>query len=198
MRIQCNCGKFQAEVQDFPKANPGRLVCYCDDCQAYLNYLGRSDLMDPAGGTEIIPSYPANVKIVSGAEQVRGTRLSDQGMFRWSTACCNSPIANARPGTPWLGMHRNMYIAKDALALDQAFGPDKTRVLGKFATGPLPAGTPAGFNFKAMRMVLPFILKGILGGKAKNSPFVAADGKSPITAPLVLSPSERAKHTPKR
>jgi hypothetical protein len=59
MKIQCECGAFSATLNAFPKATPGRLVCYCDDCQSYLHHLGRADLLDANGGTEVIPAYPA-------------------------------------------------------------------------------------------------------------------------------------------
>lgn len=198
MRIQCSCGKVQAEVAEFPKATPGRLVCYCDDCQAFLRYLGRADLLDAGGGTEIVPAYPANVRLVSGVEQLKCTRLSDKGMYRWSTTCCNSPIANTHLGTPWVGIHKNAYQAKDPQFLERTLGPVKAAIMGKFATGPTIPGTPATFNFKGMLVVLPFILKGKINGKSKGSPFFQADGKTPIKPPTVLSADERAKHTPKR
>lgn len=185
MRIQCTCGTLQADLAHFPEASPGRLKCYCDDCQKYLHHLGRADLLDAAGGTEVIPNYPANVKIVSGVDQLKCTRLTDKGMYRWSTKCCNSPIANGRPGTPWLGIHRIMFM-KDPQYLERTLGPIKSSILGKFATGPVPPGTPKGFDFKGFRLVMPFILKGKLTGKSNPSPFFAADGKTSIVQPKVL------------
>ena len=35
------------------------MVCYCDDCQAFLHYLGRADLLDALGGTDIVQMAPA-------------------------------------------------------------------------------------------------------------------------------------------
>ena len=34
-----------------------RVVCYCDDCQAFLHYLKRADLLDAHGGTDIVQVY---------------------------------------------------------------------------------------------------------------------------------------------
>lgn len=68
MNIQCECGKFRAELEKFPKNTPGRAICYCDDCQTYLHYLGRSDLLDSAGGTQIIPVYPSEMKVLQGLD----------------------------------------------------------------------------------------------------------------------------------
>lgn len=190
MRIKCDCGRFQAELKAFPKATPGRLMCYCDDCQMYLMELGRTDLLDAAGGTEVIPAYPTDVEIVQGKEHLKCTRLSATGMQRWSTTCCNSPVANTRPGSSWLGVHRNMYTASDPGVLERALGEIKGRIMGKFAKGPTPPGTPAKMNLKAAIPVLPYMVKGALGGKGKTSPFLGKDG-TPLATCRTLSETER-------
>lgn len=189
MRIQCECGKFQADLSAFPKGTPGRLLCYCDDCQAYLLHLGRTDLLDSSGGTEIIPVYPADVTIVSGVDQLKCTQLAPGHIYRFSTICCNSPVGNTRPGNAWLGLQRNMYTAKDPQLLEKTFGGIRARIMGKFAKGPIPPGTPAKMNLAAALPVLPFMLKGKLLGKGKPSPFFASDG-TPVVKAKVLSQAE--------
>jgi hypothetical protein len=192
MEIQCQCGKFRARLKAFPNGTPGRLVCYCDDCQSYLRYLKRTDLLDAHAGTEVIPAYPADVEIVQGQEQLKCTRLSPAGLYRFSAACCNTPIANLRPGAPWAGFMRCVYTAGgDAQALDRQLGPVRSRIMGQFAKGTPPAGTPSKFDLKALLSVMPFMLKGMLLGKAKPSPFFADDGVTPIVAPRVLTKAER-------
>lgn len=190
MRVQCQCGTFQAELTASPKNSPGRLVCYCDDCQMFMMQLGRTDLLCASGGTEIIPAYPADVRIVSGAEHLRCTQLSPKGMHRFSTTCCNSPVGNTSPGRAWLGIPRNMYTASDPQVLERTFGDIKARIMGKFAKGPTPPGTPAKMNLKAAIPVLPYIIKGALTRKGVPSPFFP-DGKA-IVPPKVLSEGERA------
>lgn len=193
MQIQCDCGTFKATIDHFPKATPGRLMCYCDDCQVYLMHLKRTDLLDEAGGTEIVPVYPANMKVVSGASELRCLRLSDKGPFRWSVGCCNTPILNTRPTHPWLGVFANVYNKKDPRFLEKTFGPIRSRILGKYAKGAMPPpGTPKTFDFKAMRTVLPFTLKGRFGGKSRPSPFFDPETDLPIREPVVLSANERA------
>lgn len=192
MEIQCECGQFRARLKAFPGNTPGRLVCYCDDCQRYLQHLGRSDLLDTNGGTEVIPAYPADVEVLHGLEHLACTRLSATGTHRFSTSCCNTPIANTRPGTPWAGFLRCAYAAQDALSLDQALGPVRSRVMGRYAKGTPPAGTPDKFNLNAFLTVMPFMLKGKLLRKAKPSPFFAADGHTAIVAPRVLDGTQRS------
>ena len=187
MEIQCECGKFRARLKAFPRNTPGRLVCYCDDCQAYLHHLKRDDLLDAHGGTEVIPAYPADVEILSGREHLKCTRLTPNGTFRFSTSCCNTPVANTRPNYPWAGFLRCVYTAMDAHQLDQALGPVRCRVMGRYAKGMPPAGTHAKFNLKAFIPVMPFILKGVLLKKSRPSPFFAEDGRTPIVTPQIVN-----------
>lgn len=189
MEIQCECGKFRAELNKFPKNTPGRLKCYCDDCQAYLHYLNRGDLLDANGGTEIIPFYPADVKLLAGKDLIKCVRVLPKGMFRFSTTCCNTPIANTDRKRPWAGFHRRMFTAKDPNMLDKALGPVKSSIMGKFAKGTPPPGTPRKFDFKGMKLVMPYLLKGMLLGKAKRSPFF--ENGEPVAVPKILTSDER-------
>lgn len=187
MQIQCECGKFRAELTQLPKNTVGRSICYCDDCQAYLHHLGRADLLDSAGGTEIIPVYPSEYKIISGKEFLTCTMLSPKGMHRWSTTCCNTPVGNTRPKFPWVGVIHRAFTVNDANSLEKTLGPIKSRIQGKFAKGIPPQGTSNKFTFKDFRAVIPFILKGFLTGKVKGSPFFETDGLTPIAKPKILS-----------
>ncbi|MCE4557688.1 DUF6151 family protein [Roseateles cellulosilyticus] len=190
--IQCQCGQFQARLKAFPNNTPGRLVCYCDDCQRYLHHLQRADLLDPNGGTEVIPAYPADVEITRGREHLTCTQLSPRGTFRFSTSCCNTPIVNTRPGAPWAGFMRCVYTAGGhALEVDERLGPVRSRIMGRHAQGTPPAGTPDRFNLRAMLSVMPFLLKGKLLGKASPSPFFADDGVTPIVTPHVVGEADR-------
>lgn len=187
MEIQCQCGSFRARLKAFPGNTPGRLVCYCDDCQGYLRHLQRADLLDANGGTEVIPAYPADVEILRGQENLTCLRLSPNGTFRFYTSCCNTPVVNTRPGEPWAGFLRCVYTAGvDGQKIDEVLGPVRSRIMGRFAQGLPPAGTPRKFNLKAVLTVMPFMLKGKLLGKSKPSPFFAEDGATAIAAPHVL------------
>ena len=189
MEIQCECGKFRAQLTQFPRGTPGRLRCYCRDCQIFMSHLNRTDLLDENGGTEIIPAYPADINFISGKELIQCVRLYPTGMFRFSTACCNTPIANTEPNRPWVGIHSRMYTVKDPNVLDVELGPVKCSIMGKDAKGELPPGVPQKFDLRGMLTVMPYILKGILLGKSKPSPFFV--NNEPIVKPKVLTNEER-------
>lgn len=187
MDIQCRCGNFRATLTAFPKNTPGRLVCYCNDCQAYLQHLGRTDLLDENGGTEVIPVYPSEMMIASGLEHLKCTRLTARGTFRFSTTCCNSPVANTAAGMPWIGAFKCLYTHSSDQDIDRILGPVRSRIMGKFAKGTPPAGTARKMNLQSAITVLPFMLKGKMLGKSMPSPFFKADGVTPVVLPEIVS-----------
>lgn len=182
MQIECTCGEVKAQVKNLPKASPGRLICYCDDCQNFLKSIGKENLLDYAGGTEIIPVYPKNFEITSGKEQLKCLRLSPKGLFRWYSSCCNTPFGNVQPGFPWLGLTSIVFKNTD---LEKTFGPIRSRVCGKFATNTPPKGASDNFKLRDIFVVAPFLLKGFLFKKFKPSPYFKSDGKTPIIKPEV-------------
>lgn len=191
MEIQCECGAFRAQLRNFPRNTPGRLACYCDDCQTFAHHLNRTDLLDSAGGTEVIPVYPAEVEILAGREVLKCLRLSPDGLYRWYAGCCNTPVATVRPNFPWVGMVHRVFTVKDPGYLERTLGAVRSRIMGRYARGTAPSGTAAKIDFKGFMLVLPFIIKGFVTGKVKASPFFAADGRTPIVPPTLLSLQER-------
>lgn len=179
MKIQCDCGSFQAELVDAPKSSPGRLVCYCDDCQKFANDLGRTDVLDEFGGTQVVPAYPSEVSFLVGESNLCYSRVTRNGLYRYSTSCCNSPIANTRPNFPWAGIFHSAYTAADPNALAK-FGEIRGRIMGKFAKSDPDFEISDKISLRDMLTVLPFVVKGKLFGKHKHSPFFETDGTTPI------------------
>ncbi len=184
MEISCDCGAFVAKLKAFPKHTPGRLVCYCDDCQAYVEKIKRTDVLDQYGGTEVIPAYPREVEIIQGLDTLKCYRLSTKGGYRWTTSCCNSPILNTRPGFPWAGIFNTAY--KNPAALSE-LGEVKARIYGKYALDGAPFKISNKIAFKDMLVVMPFIIKGKILGMDKNSPFFYSDSSTSIVKPEILA-----------
>ena len=185
MRIQCDCGGFQAELTHFPAHSPGRLMCYCADCQRFLEKIERKDLLDAYGGTEVVPVYPSEIRILQGEDLLVCNRLSPQGLFRWSTRCCNSPVGNGQPKFPWVGIFHSACRAADPGCLDR-LGPVRSRIYGRDAKGAPPFPISRKIGFKDVLTVLPFVAKGFLTGKHRHSPFFQADNVTPIMPPRLL------------
>jgi hypothetical protein len=113
-----------------------RFICYCADCQAFARFLERPDVLEPAGGTDIIQMPPARVQLTAGVDALACVCMSAK-IFRWYAACCRTPIANTAPRFPIVGMIRAFMDVRD-----DALGPPLCRLFERSARGPLPADAP--------------------------------------------------------
>lgn len=185
MNIKCDCGQFEAEITNFPDGSPGRLACYCDDCQGYMKKIGRQDLLDEYGGTEIIPVYPKNLQILKGKERLQCHRLSPNGLSRWTVTCCNSPIANTKAKFPWLGLIHSA-VKNGSPEAYETLGPVKSRIFGKYCSSKPPFAVSEKMGFRDAAMVMPFILKGMVFKKYRDCPLFENDNVTPISKPVLL------------
>ena len=134
----------------FPNNTPGRLVCYCIECRTFLEKINRTDLLDNFGGTEIIPAYPNEIEITLGKERLKCICLTETGTYRWTTTCCNSPIANTKGVFPWAGIIHSAYTAQDAAALEK-LGKIRCRVFGRDALANAPFTTVSYYTSPSPR-----------------------------------------------
>ena len=173
-----------------------RLVCHCDDCQAYARYLGSEGIVDRHGGTDVFQMTPSQLRISAGAEQLRCVRLSQKGLMRWYAGCCRTPVANtlASPRVPFVGVvHTFMDHAADGRSRDEALGKPIAFIHGRFAVGGAPshvhASAPPSLLVRSARLVLAAWLR----GKARPSPFFDPRSGAPVVPPRVLTAAERAE-----
>lgn len=80
MTFQCSCGQLQGTLE--PRDTYARVVCYCRDCQAYAQLLGREDVLDARGGSDIVAMQPAGLRVTTGREQLTCLTLSPRGPLR--------------------------------------------------------------------------------------------------------------------
>ena len=59
--FRCRCGEVRGFVADASPRTVNRVVCYCDDCQAFAHRLGRADLLDAHGGSDVVQVAPASL-----------------------------------------------------------------------------------------------------------------------------------------
>lgn len=194
--LQCACGSVRGTAIDVSPQRGNRLVCMCDDCQAFAHWLERApQVLDDNGGTDIYQMTPAQLRITEGADQVRCMRLSSKGLMRWYAGCCKTPIANtlASPRAPFTGVvHAFMDHQGDGRSRGEVLGPVRVRVQGRFGRGELPPGThpraPLGFILRFMGR----LLGGALRRAHRPSPFFDDAGR-PVAPPTILSESERQR-----
>jgi hypothetical protein len=141
--LRCRCGRVRGVAK---RVSPTgiRLICYCKDCQAFALFLGRTDVLDIAGGTDIFQMPPGQIDLSEGVDALGCVQFSDK-VLRWYALCCRTPIANtpAAPGFPLAGLiHSFIDHTVDGRSRDQAIGPLLCRIYGKSASGPFPPNCP--------------------------------------------------------
>jgi hypothetical protein len=187
--IQCRCGVLKGYVSLSHGTN--RCVCYCRDCQAFAHFLGRaSDILDASGGTDVIQTRAANVVFTEGREALACMRLTPNGMLRWYSTCCNSPVGNtlANSKISFVGLVHNC-LEGAAPTVEGSFGPVQAYVNTQSAKGGVKS-SPLALVGVILRFIA-MVARPRLDGSYKRSPFFAADTGAPIVAPKVLSPGER-------
>ena len=207
---RCHCGSFRATLSVGSHRQRRRAVCYCQDCQAFQRALGSEDaVLDAHGGSDILMVSPAALLINAGHDMLVPLRLSPNGLLRWYTHCCETPIGNtpAKRLLPHLGMLTHGVVAgRDETALagsnaeavaavDATFGAPTERLFGRDALGAPPAGAHQGVPLSMVPPVAFALLSRLVRGDHRRSPFFDAVGR-PVASPRVLSESERAALAP--
>jgi hypothetical protein len=192
--MQCQCGTLRGYVSPPDMASRG--VCYCKDCQAFAHFLDRpgDPVLNELGGTEIVATLPKHVHFTQGLEALVCMSLSDRGLLRWYTSCCNTPIGNTPRDfkTPYVGLIHSC-LAKGAPSLDDSFGPVRMVLQTKSAKGKVKS-TPIS-NVVTLLKIMKSVVATRISGNYKNNPFFVEDSGTPIKQPRVLTKAERTRVT---
>jgi len=195
VELSCRCGAVRGLVRGASSRTTNRMVCYCDDCQAFLHRLGRADLLDSRGGTDIVQVAPSDVTFAQGAERIECLRLSPRGLHRWYAGCCRTPLGNTHsPAVPFIGFAREVFDrALDDRQRDEVFGKPRGTAGGQYAVGGPPEGSGTLLMLvHAVRLVLGWKLR----GKAWPHPYFDRTTRAAVRPPQVLSANERAALRP--
>jgi hypothetical protein len=193
--LRCRCGRVRGIARDVAPSAGFRFVCYCRDCQAFTRFLGRLDVLDAAGGTDIFHLAAGRVTLAAGADAVRCVRFSSK-VFRCYADCCRSPLANtaAGPRFPAVALiHSFMDHAADGRSRDEALGPPLCRIYQRSATGPLPPNAPAPSALRLFALRASRLIGWWWRGLGRPHPFFDQRTNAPLAVPRVLTPSERAE-----
>jgi hypothetical protein len=188
--LSCSCGEVRGLVTSVSPNTVNRVVCYCDDCQAFLHHLGRAELLDAQGGTDIIQIAPASLSFVQGEERIVGLRLGPKGLYRWYASCCRTPVGNTvGPAIPFVGVVAQAFESETQKP-DNLFGRPIGRIYGKYAVGSAPEGSTRlspWLMARAIRMVLGWRMR----GRTWPHPFFEWTPPAPKFPVTTLSPAER-------
>lgn len=197
MALSCRCGQVHGWVKGVSPSTVNRAICYCDDCQAFAHHLGRAELLDAKGGTEIVQVAPSALSFDKGLERIAGLRLSPKGLHRWYSTCCNTPLGNTRtPALPFVGIVAGTLQSGGQEQSAQLLGKVRGAILGQFAIGGPPPGStrmPLSLVAHTLRLLLGWKL----GGKAWPHPFFDRASGAPSRPLTVLSQEQRDALRPK-
>jgi hypothetical protein len=189
--LRCRCGAIRGRVTNAARDTVNRVVCYCNDCQAFAHHLGRADLLDEHGGTDIVQVAPAEVLFEEGGDRIVGLRLSPKGLFRFYAPCCNTPLGNS-VGTaiPFVGLVAQSFSDDRGKNADDYFEPPVGAILGKFAVGTPPEGSDK-LNVPLLARAIGKVLGWRIAGKSWPHPHFDRATKAPSHPVTVLSRAER-------
>lgn len=165
IELRCRCGSVRGSV-DFSRPSRVRVVCHCGDCGAYARHIGN------ARATEIVQATPDQVRIRAGNEHLRCLRLKENGLARWFTGCCMTPLANTsrRAWMPFVGL---MIVALDTE--DEALLGPATHANGTYPT-----------PWKTVFRSVWGLLLGVLLRRHRPNAFFDERGE-PVAQPEVIS-----------
>jgi hypothetical protein len=192
--LQCRCGTLKGYVS--PSDVSTRAVCYCKDCQAFAHFLERpaDAVLNELGGTEIVATLPRHVHFTQGLEALVCMSLSERGLLRWYTSCCNTPIGNTPRDfkTSYVGLV-HCCLAKRAPSLQDSFGSVRMVLQTNSAKGTVKS-TPMS-NLVSLLKIVKSVIAARVSGGYKSNPFFVGGSGTPIKRPRVLTKAERARVT---
>jgi hypothetical protein len=189
--LRCRCAKVRGHVLNAAPHTVNRMVCYCDDCQAFAHAIERPDLLDVHGGTEVVQVAPAALLFTEGHAHIACLRLSPRGLYRWYARCCNTPLGNTlKPALPFVGiMVQTFDPGAEGPGVDHLFGPVIGSVQGKFALGEAPPGSTK-LNLPLIARALGKVLGWKFGGSWPH-PFFERETGAPRYPVTVLDRERR-------
>jgi hypothetical protein len=138
----------------------------------------------------VIQTRAANVVFTEGREALACMRLTPNGMLRWYSTCCNSPVGNtlANSKISFVGLVHNC-LEGGGPTVEASFGPVQAYVNTQSAKGGVKS-SPLALAGIILRFIA-MVARPRIDGSYKRSPFFTADTAAPIVTPKVLSPGER-------
>ncbi len=155
IKLSCRCGSIKGVAHHITPQLGSRIVCFCDDCQEFADYIDDQEkTLDDFGGTEIYQLPINHVEIIAGQEQLKCMHLKPKGLHRWYAGCCNTPLANTMGANmPFIGLIHN--FIDDKPSHDIHLGP----ILGYlFSKNKRPADHPPSKAFSTILRIIYKIL----------------------------------------
>jgi hypothetical protein len=195
--LQCACGKLNGTALAVSPAAGTRVLCYCDDCQAFAHFLGRPDILEPGGGTDLFQTAPSRVRLAN-TDTLACVRLSDKGMHRWYCSECKTPVGNTMgPRVPFVGViHRGIMLDRGGSGRDAVLGPPLAHVQTRYAVGGTPVRAGRLSTLRVVGRTVRLLATWWLTRAGSPSPFFDPATGAPRVAPRILTAEERLGLSP--
>lgn len=183
--LKCQCGEVTGSASNVTPSSGIRVICCCSDCQAFAEHLNcKAAVLDEFGGTEIFQVSQSQLTIKRGEDKLRCLRLTEKGLLRWYTNCCNTPVGNTiNASLPFVGV---IHTFINEAHRDQLLGPVSAVVQTQDAKG-VPGYAkhhskfPLGVTLSIVRKMAMWKLRGM----QRPTVFFGEDDK-PVFKPVVL------------
>ena len=188
LQLKCSCGSVKGTISDISPKLGNRIICYCNDCQAFPTHLDVADtVLDEHGGTDIFQMPISHINITEGSEHIRCLRLTQKGLYRWYTECCKTPIGNTlNAKMPFIGIIHSFI---DSGNKDEDLGPVFGGIQTKSAKDGLTINPEWHSEFRITLRVFSKLFIWKIKGYNKPSAFFTDDGKA-IAKPRIVSSSD--------
>lgn len=189
--LQCQCGALRGHISHTELALRG--VCYCKDCRAYSYHLKTESLThDVLGGAEFVATQSKYLSFTEGTQYLACLSLTEKGLLRWYTKCCNTPIGNTTRNWkfPYVGLI-SACLKADTKSFEHTFPKIQMRV----NTGSANQAQPKMLFSTVVSLAgfMPRVIASGINGSYKQTPFFAAPAGSPIIPVDILSKAELAR-----
>lgn len=185
LSLKCQCGEVTGSVSNVTPSSGLRVICCCSDCQAFANHLNcKASVLDEFGGTEIFQVSQSQLTIKRGVDKLSCLRLSEKGLLRWHTSCCNTPVGNTiNAKLPFVGV---IHTFINEVHRDQLLGPVRAVVQTQHAKGvPGYAEHHSKFPLRVTLSIVRKMAMWKMRGMQSPTVFFADDGR-PVVKPVVL------------
>lgn len=188
--FKCECGAIHAALHDASPQSGRRLICHCNDCQAFAHYLGKEKLMlDDHAGTHVYQTDSSQFEITKGQDKLACVTVTGGPLLRWYCKDCQTPIANTLSSTrfPFLSLILSGF---DRGKTDALLGRDAEHVAVESGAGDLGKIKTAGMAGMLFKLLVRTV-KALFNPDLKKSPLFDSDTGKPVATPKKLEPAER-------
>ncbi len=188
--FQCQCGAVEGVVHESAPPSGRRLVCHCNDCQAFAHYLGKEkQMLDDHAGTHVYQMDSSKFEISKGQDKLACVTVTGGPLLRWYCATCKTPIANTLSSTrfPFLSLILSGF---DQEKTNAVLGSSVEHVAIPSGVGDLGKVKTAGMASMLWQLLVR-VIKARFNPELKKSPLFDDITGEPLAKPIKLEPAER-------